>query len=112
MPLASTGLGKDANPTDDDIDKRLDCLEELVRSIIGKLNDIKQQQQASPPGRERQRHHRAGDVDSDNTIDDNLDGGGLGYDAFAFGEGNPDRRSSCGLGWEGPSGRLGNLWNA
>ncbi|KAG8052395.1 hypothetical protein GUJ93_ZPchr0001g31655 [Zizania palustris] len=114
MPPAGVGLGKDTNPTSDDIGKRLDRLV-LVRSIVGKLNDIKQQQQAcivtisrivvaqGTPGADQERantieeklqpiqpleervatlevsvqnpsqHHRqAGDIDSDNTIDDNL----------------------------------------
>ncbi|KAG8084314.1 hypothetical protein GUJ93_ZPchr0010g10245 [Zizania palustris] len=33
--------------------------------------------------------------------DDNLDGGGLGYDASALGGGGPGGKSSCGLGQEG-----------
>ncbi|KAG8051949.1 hypothetical protein GUJ93_ZPchr0001g31836 [Zizania palustris] len=52
---------------------------------------------------------RAGDVDSDNTIDDNLDGGDLDYDVSILGGGSPDRRSSCGLGQEGPDDGSGNL---
>ncbi|KAG8100270.1 hypothetical protein GUJ93_ZPchr0013g36172 [Zizania palustris] len=46
MPSTATSSGKDANSTGDDIGKRLDRLEELVHSLIDKVNDIKQQQRA------------------------------------------------------------------
>ncbi|KAG8087596.1 hypothetical protein GUJ93_ZPchr0010g7992 [Zizania palustris] len=46
MPPTATSLGKDANSTDDDIGKQLDRLEELVHSLIGKVDDIKQKQEA------------------------------------------------------------------
>jgi hypothetical protein len=45
MPLAGSGSGKETPSSEDNISKRLDRLEELVRSISGDLHDVKQQQQ-------------------------------------------------------------------
>ncbi|KAG8062480.1 hypothetical protein GUJ93_ZPchr0003g18191 [Zizania palustris] len=45
MPAAGSSLGKEVASSGDDLSKRLDRLEELVRSIAGDLRDVKQQQQ-------------------------------------------------------------------
>jgi hypothetical protein len=45
MPLLGLGSGKEVPSSGDNLSKRLERLEELVRSISGDLRDIKQQQQ-------------------------------------------------------------------
>ncbi|KAG8088285.1 hypothetical protein GUJ93_ZPchr0010g10401 [Zizania palustris] len=75
----------------------------------------------------RQNHRRSRDSDEDGqgsnvmptlgdgsrgnhlATDDNLNRDGFGYDVFTLGRGGPDRRSSCGLGREGPNGGSGIL---
>jgi hypothetical protein len=45
MPPASSGSRKEVPSSGNDLGKRVDRLEELVRSISGDLRDVKQQQQ-------------------------------------------------------------------
>jgi hypothetical protein len=45
MPPAVTGSGKDSTTFMDDLAKRLDRLEEVLRGLVGKVDDIDQQQQ-------------------------------------------------------------------
>jgi hypothetical protein len=45
MPPAATGSGKDSTTFMDDLAKRLDRLEEVLRGLVGKVDDIDQQQQ-------------------------------------------------------------------
>jgi hypothetical protein len=45
MPPAATGLGKETVTSMDDLAKHLECMEEVLRTLTGKVGDIDQQQQ-------------------------------------------------------------------
>jgi hypothetical protein len=45
MPPSATGSGKEIVTAMDDLTKRLECMEEVLRALTGKVGDIDQQQQ-------------------------------------------------------------------